>query len=437
MNFRKLFAYILPESFGSFGKMLAGLLLRIGAAALAGVLLLTIAFSLPVGKLEENMTRSAAVLRSEGDYPSAVPWAFSRLDSFTDAMILMNSGNEGEGTALERAMSVYRGCFDNSKEPDPNESIGRHYLDGETYLKQFAYPRYWHGYILLIRPLLAVTDYSGIRILNGICQTALAVCMIWLLIKKGKKNFILPYLLAVGMLMPLALAMSLQYSPCYYLLTFGSMAMVRWGEENYEKAYPLIFLYLGIGTAFFDFLTYPVAVFGVPAVWLLVMRREDGTEKNLADLFKAGLIWVMGYALMWASKWVLASLLTERNVVMDALGAVLNRTVGTEPETILHHSLFYVIRINITSFLKTPVFPAVIVYAAVLAVLRVRRKAHRQAFRANAALLLPYFLLALLPFAWHVFAASHSDIHFYFTNKITVVCVFAALCGLQSLSEQN
>ena len=149
------------------------------AAVLLGTLCMTAVVSLPVTPaLEEHMAGSAETIAEEGCYPSLHPWCISKLDNFTDSIMLLEAADDTEDTPLHRALLVYRGQCVYETALDPCAALVTHYLDGEAYTGSIAYARYWHGFLLFIKPLLYLADYSALRVLNALAQTAL---LVWLL----------------------------------------------------------------------------------------------------------------------------------------------------------------------------------------------------------------------------------------------------------------
>ena len=89
-------------------------------------------------------------------------------------------------------------------------------------------------------------------------------------------------------------------------------------------------LVLGVVTAFCDLLVTPILTLGLPLVcWLLEpqQRLRAGTPQ-CGVVVGGSLAWGVGYLLCWASKWVLAGLITGQNVIADALHQIGVRTAA-------------------------------------------------------------------------------------------------------------
>ena len=82
---------------------------------------------------------------------------------------------------------------------------------------------------------------------------------------------------------------------------------------------------IGSLAGFFDFLTFPILSLGVPLLTWIILNEEDGFKKKIVDILKLSFYWFLGYSMMWSSKCVLASLLTDYNVIVEAIEAAKER----------------------------------------------------------------------------------------------------------------
>lgn len=414
-----------------FPGFLGSLLIRILAAIAAGVLLLCAVRLLPAEPMDRNLEASAPVFAEEGIYPDLFPWCTSQLDSTTDALILLISACDTGEDVLTQAMSGTWNTL--SSREAPSDQLAAHYGDGIPFDGSEPYYQYWHGYQLIIRPLLSLLSYSGIRILNGILQTGLLLVLCLLLYRRGLGSYILPYAAAVAMLMPPVLAMSLQYSSCYYILTLGSIAVVsRRGSPDRKDAW--LFLYLGIATAYFDFLTYPVATLGIPAVLYFCIHGCTSIRDTFCRGVRICFSWGVGYLGMWAGKWVAGSLLLQKNILAVASDKLTERSGA---ETSLLTGIRAALSANLRAFLRTPVTAAVVLLALVLILrLALRLREEPGKLRRAACSLFPFVILALLPIAWYIVTSQHAVIHYWFTNKALAVSVLAGLAGLAAANAR-
>lgn len=76
------------------------------------------------------------------------------------------------------------------------------YLDQDRGLTLTSYERYWHGYLVVLKPLLLVFNYGQIRILNGIVMAILVLLILRQLWKRDLRRGMLAFLLSVAGLFP-------------------------------------------------------------------------------------------------------------------------------------------------------------------------------------------------------------------------------------------
>ncbi len=401
-------------------------------AALTGALLLTGAYMLPVNQIDYHVRISADIIEEEGSYPRLSEIFTSQLDNYTDSIMLLEAANNSVISPLIDAMNAPRGYIEEHR---PNEVLTAHYIDEVEFDRTITYPRYWHGYQIFLKPLLTIVDYSTIRIINGIVQLIFVILTCYLLVRKKQKKAIIPYMLSYGMLMPLALAKSLQFSTCFYVFTVGCIFMLILPANKWKEKSCFIFLYCGILTAYFDLLTYPITTFGVPMIFYLLLAETDSPESKIRAIIQNGLFWCIGFGCMWAGKWVIGSLITGNNVILDGVEKVISRTSTTSADGSVKYGLIACEIQNYKTFFTTPVSIGVVLYigSSIFKCFKDTRCSFKHAVRT----LLPFILTGFAPIVWYAFATNHSSIHFWFTNKACIVSLMAILFGLVTCRNKN
>ena len=423
------------EQIRLFPKYFGKLLLHVILAILVGALLLSAVCMFPSAPMDRNLERSAGVFAEEGIYPELFPWCTSQLDSTTDALILLISACDSGENPVVQAMRGTRNTL--SSVEAASDELAVHYGNGVPFDGTAPYYQYWHGYQLIIRPLLSLLSYSGIRILNGVVQTALLLLLCVMMRRAGLSRYILPYLVSVLMLMPLALAMSLQFSSCYYTLTISSILLL-WKRDALDRLDGMLFLYIGIATAYFDFLTYPVATLGIPAVFYFCLRKDTDIRDTFCRGVKICFTWAVGYVGMWAGKWLIGSLILKQNILAVAVGKLTERSSASAADAGLIQNIRAALSANVRSFLHTPAALCFLVLALFLLFLLAKRIRARDTDIAKIlSVFFPFVILALIPIAWYLVTAQHAVIHHWFTNKALAVSVFAGLAGLTKATEKT
>lgn len=415
-----------------FSRFLLPLVLCLVIALVVGTVLLTAVYCIPAEAMAENVEESALVLYNEGLYPWLYPWCTSMVDNFTDTFMLLHAAYENDQPPLVQAMNIYRPYFETRDMP--YQDLVEHYIEGREYLNEYTYERYWHGYLVYLKPLLCIMNYASIRTANGIFQTLLLAVVVFLLVKNGMKRYIPAYLVALGLLVPATLAMCLQYSSCYYAMTFGVIALLL-SRGKLEKREGFIFLFIGIFVAYVDFLTYPIATVGVPLAVYYAMRQDLDLKQAAFKMVKLCFCWCLGYGGMWAGKWVLGSFFTGNNQLSGAMDKVAERTTGDVYGEVAENPALKAWTENWEYFRNSPfVYLMVLVLVAAAAVFAVRllRRKTSPAMLTQAA---PFAVIACMPVVWYAVLSNHSIMHAWFTHKSLVVLAFALMCLTLKLTE--
>ena len=404
-------------------KLLGKSALLVAACIAVGFALLLAAFALPTQNMEKNVYASAGVFAEEGSYPEVdVLGIRSMLSNSSDALMLMSAGyRAADASLIERMVNVYRPLM---RGEDAAQVIVSCYGEGETPDMIVSYGRYWHGYMLTLKPLLSVFNYSQICVVNAAVVAALALWLVVLLWRRQLKRYILPYGIALLLINPFAIAQSLHSMSVYCVYSAASIAFLwkrDWLMPRRDRLL-LFFTLTGCLTSYFDLLTFPFISFGVPAVFYLCCTQENW-KQALKSLLLMMVSWFVGYVGMWAGKWVLGTLLGGGNLLEDALQIIRMRT-SMSSVTGESVSLYMLIKRQLYRIIS----PALALAAAYLAVTGVcfARRAPRQKLAGKAWA--PFIALCVLPFVWYVCAANHSYVHAFFTYRELVITALSGMC---------
>ena len=295
------------------------------------------------------------------------------------------------------------------------------------------YPRYWHGYAVTLRPLVTVLSIINIRYLNMMALMGLFALCYWHC--RRRMGGWMAAVFSIGLLMTfLLIAPFCQQYMTVTLLTLLSCWLLLAFWERLRDDLPEFFLILGSLVCFFDFLTFPVLALGYPLLVCLLLKSLDGS--STASLWKhtIGLsaLWMGSYALTWLAKAIPGGLLTGQDVIGDILEQVAFRTTGTmetRADSSMEITAWIAISKNVETFFmgsNTALFAAMLA-AVVLRAIRLKTTV-RDWLHA-----LPVAAVSIYPFVWYAVMKNHVRVHFWMTNKMLAVTVFAlcacALCA--------
>lgn len=407
------------------------ILFLLGAVVIGTVLMMTVYF-LPDKRISQNVFESATIFENEGEGPKIWYFYNTARDNYTDAIMLLIASNDSEGSIVDRALKSqwYQTVDEEGNLSHPGPSlIELSKNNPSSVVETSEYSRYWHGYLIWLKPLLCLFNYQTIRWINLIIQLIIDVIIISKLFRMKYRIMSLGYALNMLLLSPVTCGFSLQYSSCWYLFSLGTLMMIcmKNREIGFEK-YILGYTIIGILTSFFDFLTYPITTLFVPLVFYFLFTSKEGELKfQIKTTVEICLSWGIGYLFMWAGKWIVASILTDKNVMNEAFNSLLYRTGGGEGSIIMSCAR------NVAAFLINPV---TIVAIAVLIILIVKNKlAIKDNFINNKSLI--FLIIAIMPFVWYIVAKGHSYQHFWFTFRNLIVTLLAGYAMVEAQIDHS
>ena len=408
-------------------------------------LLLLGAYALPGAPVRQSVYHSVETLRQEGLYPEFFGFKLFQMDNYTDTIMLFEAAAADETDPLTAMMTNTTYNVDNFETMqedlcwyiEKDLSTGAQRTDAPA-LTPFSYARYWHGYLIWLRPLLALgVPYAGVRVFQYAVLTLLFAQTLWLLYRRCNTRTALWFLISQLAVSVWFVPHQIQYFTTFAIAYAGCVWVLAAPRRSDDLCVALIVL--GAATAFCDLLVTPILTLGLPvACWLLLppQHLRAGT-RQCAAVAAGSLCWGGGYALCWASKWVLASLLTGQDIIGDALHQAGIRTAA---DTWHGWELTWgnIFRIVYSALADRGLFwPAV-------ALLVLAAAAFVVCLRSKTALLraLPLGLTALMAPVWLAVLRTHSIQHGWFTWRSLAPTVFAGLafvyysCSLRMGAER-
>lgn len=426
-------------------KLFLNNIILLAGFTLAGLLALVLVHIIPVGRMQQHVRESLPMIESEFDQSSLIdeyPAAFT--GGFTDCLMLENAVYKNpEHSTLEQALLMYRGESGEGEGWATGYSL-MDFLYGEEQTREVSYARYWHGYLVVLKPLLYFTNFNTIRLLQASVQMILAglvVCSFY----KGKGALLgKAFILSMPFLYFFSLYASLSLSICFYIMAAALLIQAKYDDILREKKiYAEFFLVTGMATSYFDFLTYPVITLGFPlCVWLYLSGSSVKVVDRLKRLVLYTAEWFAGYGGLWAMKWVIADLLTGSGTIRDGVATLSERTDTVENASKLS-GYVEVVKENAGLYANWVFYLIIFGTVIWLAVMAVKSSAGNKcvqsgrsaskSYGSRLADALPFFVVAFYPFIWFFFTQNHSYEHSIFTCKILSVTIFAIICGIGKL----
>ena len=278
----------------------------LAVSAVVGTILLVLVFLLPVGPMRKNVEKSVGDMLKTGDEipeDAFSQYLWKNRETYTDAIMVQNAIERlPDKNAYEHAMWMYH--YDLEEDVwTPEDSLKSFCESHENVNNMYLhiYARYWHGYLLYLKPLLLLFSWQHVVWLELAVQIAL---MIWVLVTAIQKQNAGVAVVTLGSFLfmkPVLVLVSLTMSVCWILTLLAVEYMLLHHDRLHEKGqYPEFFLIVGILTSYFDFLTYPIVTLGIPLCCYFLLE-SDRLWNNIKRLTGFSVSWAIGYAGMWAA----------------------------------------------------------------------------------------------------------------------------------------
>ena len=410
------------------------------------IIVLTVTSKIPTSAIQEKTTESADILLTEGNRKiSYIPYKDLNMqfDNYSDALMINTAYSIDPNSPLYSAMVARKNYIpgvtqtieqDSEKELKSASKYKYHNEVGELkdvtnndITESFEYARYWHGYLVVLRPLLTFANIRMIRIIFTVIFVILA-CLLFYQLKK-KINLFVAIIFLIGLIGVeyFYIGISIQSSFVFMITMISSLIILIRGNKIKDVA--LIFFIVGILTNFLDLLTVPAISYGVPILvyFLTIQKEKEFTLKEIIFVFfKYGIAWLAGYAITWITKWILVDLLYNRNLIGIGLNQVLYRSVGGAKInylSIVKENIYY-----LKYFAVAPILFSIIYLCANIISKRKNEKIYT---------ILPYFIIALIPFMWYFIIRDHSYKHAFFTYRNLILSIISVPIGFYYLFESE
>lgn len=419
--------------------------------------LLTITSLIPSGMLKENVSKSADYFLEHGGEKEVVDVRYKEvhLFHFTNALMINNAYSIDSKKPIESWITARKNYIPGvtktiyTDTPEDLMSASKYYengvFNGDAYqtlelydtvnenelYESFEYPRYWHGYLIFLRPLLTTFNYEQITIISFITFAVLLISASYLLTKK--KGLLYGIALIVSFIFTDALAVtkSINEIICFNLaLIFSIFIMLKEEKSNL----PLYFFIFGSITNFLDFLTNPILTYGVPILiyFILEVKNQEISFKDMFLTFlKTSILWALGYLLTWFSKWLLTDIILKRGVIENAINQVKYRTYneGIKLEDFVFRMKYW---------LKEETINFMICFGAIINIVNLFTKKYieRTCEHKNIgiSIIIP-IITGIIPIVWYAVLMQHSYIHYFFTYRNILITFFSACVLMLEISN--
>lgn len=330
--------------------------------------------------------------------------------------------------------SVIKADYAHEEKQNVNVCLQKAVADEKEQKTEFlSYSQYWHGSIVLVKPLLMLGDIQFVRKVLTVMFVILFGWNLFIFYGRYSKCLAVSYFLAFFIVQGYVVFFCVEYIVNFIIvniiLLFIGMGIIKKKED-------FIFLMLVGGgvTCFFDFLTTETITLTLPIIVYLLadekQKRKEGKILEIAfpiqTLFGAVISWGVGYAGMFGLKWFLSFLIMGKEAfLMNIRQAAVRIEEGNAGQALVNNiAAIWNLREN--EFLHFGMFYTITycVLAMVVFGMVVRKKN-------------PYLnimiITSLIPYLRYAVLRNHSEIHYFFTYRAQIVTVLVLLLCLERL----
>ncbi len=404
-----------------------------------GIFILTLYITslIPSSSMKQNVAESAQVLLKEGNRKKVYIKSKELIvlfDNYTDALMINTAYSIDNTTPLYSAFTAKKNYIpgitktieeDVVSELKSASKYGNYYNPvGELYDvanddidESFEYARYWHGYLVILRPLLVLFNITQIRIILIVIFVALLMFLLYEIGKKISPFIAIIFFVGLAGVEYFYIGISIHETPIFIIMmTVATYLLIKNGNI---KNVAMIFFILGILTSFFDLLSVPILTYGFPILVYFMLQQKNrhlSFKESTVIFIETGLAWVIGYIAMWFTKWILIDLIYDRNLLQIALEQVRYRSIGNgeniQYTLILERNLKYII------------VPAIL-NIAIAIIIRIIKGSDNKSIKQKLEQKYPYILIGTIPLIWYFALKNHSYNHSFFTYRNLLLTVLA------------
>lgn len=410
-----------------FGKQLIselrkilGSVIIIVSSAIIGLVLLLLVNTLSTDAISSNVREMIA---TEG-YSWNTTDTWTLLDGFTDNLMMnIAAFPRQESLVRHTLLAPYADFYGGANMMSHLTDL----VNGREITPEYTryYGRYWHGYLIILKPLLTFMNYGQIRSLNMFLMILLLFFVEHKIIKPYGMTKGLAYLSVFLCINPISAVLCMQYTSVTYICLISTLVLLIIREKKVgSQDLFLLYLLIGIATAFFDLLTFPLVTLGTLLITELLTEKNTLINNLISRLYsiaRYSAYWCLGYFGLWGSKHLLVGILTDYDIWLDVKAAAFTRIKGGD----LDLSISNVLVQNARVIVQSPVF-AFILILLLICILLAFKENHKPE-QSGYPVLLSYAVIAVYPLIWYMVLRNHSLTHYNLTFRELAITVYALI----------
>ncbi len=280
----------------------------------------------------------------------------------------------------------------------------KNFLNGNVNIS-VDYARYYHGYLVYLRPLLLLFNINQIRYITLFVFLILLIVLAYELNKKLGKIPMFAIVFSILLFDYLFIPFSIDFAPGYLIFMIFSILLLLNIEKISWSTVKYMCFIIGAIICYFDYLNVPVLTLSIPLlIYTLYITKERKLDNKelFKNIFISCVLWSVGYIVTWVSKWVVYEVFMDDSIFNIVLQQIKYRSatmphdfVGAFNLTILHFSAA--------------------LFIFILATFVINKKAYSTKNLLNNKETIAF--ICLIPIMWDIVTFNHFVNHSYFTYR--------------------
>ena len=395
-------------------------------------MLLVLCACIPLSSIRNNLEKSAEYLNRHSTHfmhYMVEGVESSIVDEVADANLLNIAYYYDAKQPLESALASRWYEIEGEK----NETFLK-VAKGEYEKPNSQYLRYWHGSLVFVRPMLMFWDIQQIYFFHAVVIIGLLAYLLTILFSNRLYIEGVALLIAMISVSLWTVPMCLEFTWMFLVMLVVSILAVKRSLKKKYVSFERFFFLTGMITIFLDFFTTETITLLIPLLLVVSIRIRQEKKQNWPFAIKCGCLWLCGYISMWASKWLLASLILRVNA-FDYLKINVDLHMAIEPGMSMYDFMKDGLWRNVRClFPISYIHGSVALWLAIIIGLVVLCLILNKKDRKTVCL---FLLLAFIPYSRFAIIRHHSWLHYFFTYRAQAASVMALCLAFVSSRLNN
>ncbi|MBR2678875.1 MAG: hypothetical protein IKE63_05610 [Bacilli bacterium] len=284
------------------------------------------------------------------------------------------------------------------------------------------YSRYWHGHLIILKPLLT---FFSMKTISALYFILLSIVFLWLLFSLLKHSKLLAIIFTISAISVNFFFVSRcdNFTHVFMISMIASIILIKMYERKSTKYVDLVFFIGGMLTAYFDMLSCGTLPVTLPLFIYVYLHMIRGKKLSLKKIIQYIILWFLGISLTYVAKWIILVIHYHggfKEHVLEPMkvriGTGGGRRINVFLESI-HLGLNFIFPYGLYIFKFIVIGMAIISF--IYLILEKKKRTYYSYF----------IIICLIPFIRYLILSEHSDYHNYFTYRAFLpVIMFVLLC---------